>query len=144
MFANVFENRGKWQKWCGAGSPVPECPGRRLCHNQLQLLRRNDHLTVVATEPWRRCCLLAYTELRDEEERKSKRHNQQKRTSQLPAHHSFPAPRLCHLLLCCRDTVLPQPSGACAQTLKLKGITSSHSCLSIFVCLSHQTDDVSF
>ena len=34
-----------------------------------------------------------------------------------------------------------QASGTCTQTLKLKGIISSHPCLSIFICLSHQTDE---
>lgn len=112
MFDNVFENRGKWQKWSGAQSLVPDCPGRRFCRNQLQLLNRNDHSALVATESWRRYCLLVYTEPRDEEERKNTSHNKHKGTSQLSVHHSLPAQRLCRLPLCCGDTVLhshPEP-----------------------------------
>ena len=45
---------------------------------------------MVATESWRRHHLLAYSEPRDEEERKSKCHNKQEGTLQLPAHHSLP------------------------------------------------------
>lgn len=100
MFDNVFENRGQWQKWSGAESSVPECSGRRVHQDQLQLLRRNDHLTLAATESWRRHCLLVYTELTNEEGRKKKCQNKHKGASQLPAHHSFSAQRLCHLLLC--------------------------------------------
>lgn len=112
MLDGVFENRGKWQTWSGAQSPVPDRPGRRLCHDHLQLLHRNDRFTLVAAESWRTHCLLVYTEPRDEEEGESEGHDKPRGTPQLSVHHSLPAQRLCHLPLCCgtqRSTVIWSP-----------------------------------